>query len=173
MARTTKKASTKAKGRKQEEVVQEEELDLEEGEDIEDFDLDDEVEDDKPEAPPKNKDTRKAGKQVEEPKKDRRPKKGEPPKHLKVPAGMVTVKDLEEEFGIKGKEIRTILRDGDFTKPEGSRWAWKKSDPDLKRLRKILDDRVKGKGSAKAEKKEAAPAKEKAAPKKKSKKSKS
>lgn len=177
MARTAKKDATKAKGRKQEEVVEDEELDIEDEDlelddddlEIEDLDLEDEYDGEEekddgeeeasaPKKPAKNRNTKKAGKQVTEPKKDRKPRKGEPPKHLKVPANMVTVKDLEEEFGMKGKEIRNVLRDNDFEKPEGmGRWAWRKSDPDLKRLRKMLADKDKGKT-------EAAPAK-KAAPK--------
>ena len=141
--------------------------------DVEDLELEDEVE----EAPakaskkdkkteknsPKNKDTKQAGSKVEGDKKTKASKKGEPLKHMQVPDNMVTVADLESEFGKTGKEIRTIIRDNDFERAEGlGRWAWKKSDPELKRLRGILSGANKVKKEAPSKKEEApAPTKKK------------
>lgn len=121
----------------------------------EDFDVEDlDIEDDEP--PKKSKKSKDKGKDAKPADKKASSKAGVTPKHMQVPDNMVTVAMLEEEYGKDGKTIRTVLRNNEFEKPEGmGRWAWKKSDPDLKRLRNLLS----GKGGAAKE--EAAPAKDK------------
>lgn len=51
-----------------------------------------------------------------------------------------TVKDLEEEFGVKGKIIRRHLRKMEENiKPRGpQRYEWKETDPKFKKIRKKL-----------------------------------
>lgn len=110
---------------------------------IEDIELD--------EAPaPKTKKTKKKieSTPVEEPKAKKSPKTTEPKATNKIskeiPEGYITAEEIAEEFGKKGRDVRQVLRDNEFTKPSTGRWAWseKKDASTLKRLRGLLGGTV-------------------------------
>lgn len=78
-------------------------------------------------------------------KKEKAPKKGAP-----KTSGVISVKDLEEEFGMKAKVIRRYLRKMDeSTKPRGpEKYQWDANSKELKAVRKNLQAISEKKASA-------------------------
>ena len=75
---------------------------------------------------------------------------------MKTAAATVRVADLEEEFGLRGRVIRQVLRKAGLKAPEtGSegfgpkaRYEWTEGSKELKQVRSILQEFAASKGNA-------------------------
>lgn len=75
---------------------------------------------------------------------------------MKTAAATVRVTDLEEEFGLRGRVIRQVLRKAGLKAPETgvegfgpkARYEWMEGSKDLQQVRSILQEFVSSRGDA-------------------------